>query len=307
MTAERILWKPIGERSFFKDRYEQKYEFVDYWKQNSILRAWLTSKPNEMTLSFIRAQDVPASELKTLEIWDLLSDTIKQEIEGLDKVEDIEAHEVMAHARKHRKGNPEYAGLPRMIKCNNCNKEQYIGPAMLLKKIQLKKVTTEEFVKDFVCSKCKPMHRGKKPSAKYINMVRELHCHHDGCTFVKPQHPSATEKQAKSSGKTYQEFVDTWLCREHRVKKAHYFSTEARENRGEGKKGRAVNPEYIEVPKETTCKGCGKVVQLVPSNIVGKAKVLKITVKELVENYRCRSCGGRLKGVKKNKKGMKVK
>jgi predicted RNA-binding Zn-ribbon protein involved in translation (DUF1610 family) len=64
--------------------------------------------------------------------------------------------------------------------------------------------------------------------------------------------------------------------------------------KGKGR-GRKANPENEGFPKKATCISCGKEVAITPTNIRSKAARLEITVEELLANYKCRSCGGRLK------------
>lgn len=289
------FWKPIGERILFSDRDENKYEFVDYWSKTKdihLIRAWLIKAPTDYALVYITVQSVSSEELKRLEIWDKLSDFIQKGIESHDVKQEVIVQEKMDHARKHRVKNPEFANLPSTIKCTKCEDEKNVPPAQIIKRAKAKNITPEEFIKIFVCLKCDPSQRGRKASAKYANMAKELHCSHEGCSVTKKQHPSMTEKAAEAAGITYTEYVNTWLCKEHKPAKPHHFSKEGREVRG--RKGRPANPEHADIPKEINCKGCGKLVKLVPANIIEKAGILKMEVKDLVANYKCRGCGGRL-------------
>ena len=59
--------------------------------------------------------------------------------------------------------------------------------------------------------------------------------------------------------------------------------------------GRPSNPLYAGIPKKITCVVCKKEIAVIPAQIIEKSKILNMEVTELVNNYKCRSCGGRLK------------
>lgn len=307
-----LLWKPIGERVFFSDRDGSNFEFVDYWPKTStvhLIRAWIIKAVNDMGLCYFPVQAVGAEELKRLEIWDLLPESIRQDISGSDIKQEVIVQDRMDHARKHRVKNPELAGLPSVIKCSKCGGEKNVIPAQILKRAKAKNITPEEFIKVFVCLTCDPSQRGKKVSAKYANMTKELKCTHEGCCVTKIQHPSATEKAAGVAGLTFAEYVAAWKCKEHKEKRVHQFSKEGMAARGVTGRGRKPNPLFANIPKEVTCKGCGVMVKVVPQQLVIKAGKLKKDVMELVNDYRCRKCGGRITEakIKEAKKEAKKK
>ena len=132
-------------------------------------------------------------------------------------------------------------------------------------------------------------------NSPWKDMPKELKC---VCGFILKQHPSQTDKQATAAGKTFDEFVSSWQCRGCRPKKAHHFSSASTSG---VRRGRAPNPAFEGIPKETSCKKCGKTVKLVAQNIIDKAKILGLTVDELIATYKCRSCGGKLTKKDKNK------
>lgn len=124
--------------------------------------------------------------------------------------------------------------------------------------------------------------KGRKRDPAFANLPRELKC---ACGKVQPQHASITDAQAKKANKSFEDYVATWqcmVCRPAGAKRVRF--------------GKAPNPDPVisSIPKTTICIGCNKPVTLVPQNIIEKAALLKITVEELVKNYKCRSCGGRI-------------
>jgi hypothetical protein len=67
--------------------------------------------------------------------------------------------------------------------------------------------------------------------------------------------------------------------------------------RGRGrpsKNAKPVTSTGLEIPNKTICQGCKKPIAIVAANIIEKAAILGIDPIDLVLNYNCRSCGGRL-------------
>lgn len=338
-----LLWKPVGERQFLY-RKDYQFEFVDFWNDPIYtIRVW-ELKNGTGSIKILPVSDFPVDDLKNLGIWDLLSDTKKVELEnGVVQIEaKYQAEKIANHEERKagRKARSEYKDIPKEIPCKKCGEMKTIIPSYVYKTTQAKGITVDEWIEKFVCLKCDPSKRGRKSSGKYDNVPKEIPCSHEGCTFTQKQHPSVTGKQAEMAGKSVEEFVSGWLCKEHRPAKVHHFSKEGREARlaegkpvktrqahqakekpikavvetnliqdpkeavtiskepvegfVKGRRGRLPNPAYAMIPKEAICVGCQKSVKLVAQNIIGKAAILKITVDELVKNYKCRSCGGRL-------------
>lgn len=304
-----LLWKPVEERLLFPhgDNDDQA-QFIDYWPTNKnkkpihcirICEVHTSGLGNSNDYAIHGVEDFSMEELKSFGVWDLLSEGMQKVIEKQSKIDEEIVSSRMEHARKHRKNNPEYDGVPRELKCctKGCGNVVKYSPAIIIKQAEIRNISVAEYVSTWKCSECEPRKRGKKTSAKYANMPKELHCSEKGCKVVQVQHPSITEKQAAASGKTFTEFVNEWKCREHRAKKAHPLSAEGRALRGDkgGHRGRPANPLYANIPKKAICIGCGEEVTLMPQNVLDKCKVLGKTVEELVGSYKCRKCGGRLK------------
>ena len=137
-------------------------------------------------------------------------------------------------------------------------------------------------------------------------MPQSLSCHFPGCNFVLNQHPAATEKQAAQSGKGFNEFCDTWLCRTHRPKKEHHFSKSARMARGEVSKtkvdnpvvqngqpkhrGRTADPKWAGMTSELHCcvKDCVKIQKQHPSLTLKAAQLHGQTFDQFVNHWRCK-------------------
>lgn len=66
---------------------------------------------------------------------------------------------------KGRKSNPELAHLPKELVCK-CGEVLPCSPSYIVMRAKSKGVTPEDFVKNFVCQKCCPSHRGRPKKIK---------------------------------------------------------------------------------------------------------------------------------------------
>jgi hypothetical protein len=305
-TGMGLLWKPIGERVLFT-RKGCEFEFVDYWPKQNKIRVWI-NQIGTGTFKVFKVEDFSVDELKEIEVWELLSDDQKKVIiNGYIQAKAQEAIDA-EERRVGRLPKAEHEGIPREIKCIRCGDMQVIAPANVLKYMEKAGQTVEEFVNCFKCSDCEPRHRGKQPSEKWLNLPREIHCCENGCTFVLKQHPSMTDKQAKDKGISFEEFVTTWKCKEHREKKPHHFTVmkearlakESKEGNvesnkpvkvtGKGHRGRQANPIYDGLPKGLTCcvSGCGFFQVQHPSISIKIAESKGVDLKEYMGNWKCK-------------------
>lgn len=69
------------------------------------------------------------------------------------------------HSTKGRKANPEYANLPRELKCSKCGVVKPCAPSSIAQRAKSKGISPEEFLKGYVCSNCGGPKRGR-PSKK---------------------------------------------------------------------------------------------------------------------------------------------
>jgi rubredoxin len=212
----------------------------------------------------------------------------------------------MEHARKHRQPNPEFNGIPDTIVCTNSGESKKVVKANVLKYAKADNISIEDYVKNFQCPTCNPRKKGRQTSGKYALLPKSLVCHFEGCNKVLVQHPSMTEKQAQAAGVGFNEFCEKWMCKEHRPKKAHYFSKEARENRGEkvnipvkgtnepkmgtGRRGRQASEKWAGMASELKCnhEGCTKIQKQHPSLTMAAAKRHGKTFEEFLNTWKCK-------------------
>lgn len=74
----------------------------------------------------------------------------------------------------------------------------------------------------------------------------------------------------------------------------YHFASQPKGQRGRPRKV-YDDPEFDalirSIPHSLPCKGCGKDIMIVPLNFIDKAlRVMKVDVKDLLANYKCRSC-----------------
>jgi hypothetical protein len=304
-SGKGLLWKPIIERVEHKASDGITYEFVDYWDKLRKVRVWAKSnEANVLHLSVKEITSFSSDDLKVFGVWDLLSEDDKKAFETNIAMVKSQVIDKMDHVRKHRKSSEDYIGVPREVTCSKCQKVQAMAPAQVIKRATAKGIDPHEFAKVFVCLECDPSQRGRKASGKYANMTKELKCTHEGCTFVCKQHPSMTEKAAEKKGMTFTEYVNSWKCKEHRVKKVHHFTQAKldREASGKGKikvekvigekkhKGRASSGKYDGISGELHCThpGCKFIQRQHASLSIKAAEVKGISLQEFFANWKCK-------------------
>lgn len=126
---------------------------------------------------------------------------------------------------------------------------------------------------------------------KYENIPRELVC--IKCKAKSSIPPGTLAKRIEKKDVTIEAYVAQFQCQ------ACNFT-----------KGRKPNPALAGLPKEITCKKCGKKMACSPSYIAGRAKAKNITTEEFIEGWVCQSCNntkGRRKKTDVEKDETKVK
>lgn len=208
-------------------------------------------------------------------------------------------------AKRGRAANPNspWFGKTKQLKCS-CGNTLIQAPSLTYKLAENLRTSYDEYVLNWKCKDCRgtvttstTTRRGRKcdPNSPWFGKAKELVC---ACGKVQPQHASITAKQAEASGKSFDDYVSGWQCmscrpcgdKRKRKNKAPIINSNSI-NSSESKDSK----DSVIIPKEIACISCSKVVKIVASNIIGKAGILGISVEELLKNYRCRKCGGKLK------------
>lgn len=299
------LWKPIVERVEYKASNGVLYEFICYYeKQKQVYVNAVRHEGKDCTWvsQFLPITAFNVNDLKEFEVWGLLTESDQKMIEKNSVVtkidEDGEVKEV-----KHRVHHSEYLGIPKEFCCKSCGGTKILAPAIVIARSKAKGQTVEDFEKNFECSGCKPMRKGKEANPKYKGLSKVLKCTENGCGVEKGQHPSMTIKAAEALNMTYSDYLASWKCKEHRTKKVHHFTKEklAREARGEVKvkkepkvkdgvirhRGKKANPAYDGLPKGLTCH-CGFFQVQHPSISIKVAGEKGIALEDYFKNWKCK-------------------
>ena len=283
------------EENVFEALNGRKFEYVKMhspttmcvWEHFPVKQDWKAEHIHKYGILDVKNVDVDS--LKKIGVWDNLALEVQKDIvEGItQQTKDVK--DLMEKARSSRKD--KYVNVPRFLYCTLCHKKTPISPGVLVKKVEkialVKGITytLDIFLKEYACKECSPVRRGRAANPEFVNLPKFMICK---CGAKVATNPNQLKKKAKKEGTTILELIKNYSCQ---------LCTPTKLG---GRKGRKANPEFANIPKTATCVICKKSVIISPPNIIGKAKILKITVEELIKGYKCRSCGGRLsKGLKK--------
>jgi hypothetical protein len=229
-----LVEKVFRDRPCFKDKLNRTHYLIDFYPEQNLLHTWviLGGHHQECVTRCIGLppQKVERKVLESIDIWDRLHESIRQEIQDgvvltkegviLTKEEKQERREKMLKAHKGRKSKTEYADLPRLIPCSNnkCDKVDYIAPGILEKKAGLKGLEGEErtsalkvFLDSYECKECRPRKRGKTRNPLYKDIPYKIHCKECGkeCSI------NAKNVYEKTGGNLdkIKEYCQNYLCR----------------------------------------------------------------------------------------------
>lgn len=198
----------------FLARDKQELFFVRFNAPDSLRVNKRVSKSGEVSEFFhnINVLDVDSGSLKSLGVWDSLTQDIRDTVVKLDNGDEIDKVNKMEHARKYRRN--KYPGVPNTLTCVNCNVEQKMSPGLIVKnaeKMAKEKgilYTPADYVAKFVCSKCNPKRRGRAPSHNLPPKV-ELVCK-CGKKVIYPA--SVALKFAEKKGLKVEEYIKGYVC-----------------------------------------------------------------------------------------------
>jgi hypothetical protein len=303
-----LLWKPVSDRIEFTATDKMQYQFIDYFPKKNLVRLWQIDRndKNSLEMRVYPYSYFSIDDLKAMGVWDILRDEQKKTVEMSLVQAAQNASDTMEHARRHRTPNSEYVGIPRKFVCKDCGNIRNLPPALVISRSKSKGITVEEFEKSWICSKCKPVKKGRVANPKYAKYPRVMKCNHPNCKVEYPQQPCMTDKLMTDKGLTLEAYCSSWLCKEHRPKKVHHFTKERleREAKGMGKvkvdkvkkegkgkrRGRAANPAFEGIAKELTCnhEGCKVKQAQHPSISIKAAEGKGITLDEYFSTWKCR-------------------
>lgn len=152
---------------------------------------------------------------------------------------------------------------------------------------ELKKEITDGLTKETIAvhERMEKMRSGRRK--KYVNVPKELEC--ITCHKMIPIQASVLvgrlDKICKT-GKltTVDDYIKGYQCNKCNPTR----------------RGKKSNPEFANLPKTMTC-GCGKVININPCQLKGKAEKMGTTIQELIKGFKCQKCEPSRRGRKKVK------
>jgi len=287
-----------------EDRHGRDIRFCEYIQDRVLLKGWLViiNRSNQVKTGLYgyRPEQFSIDTLKSIDVWGKLPESKRTAMENgiLKAQQDIS--DKMSHARKGRRAKSEYAHIPREITCA-CGRTDKIAPGVFIKKAlllcedsDLEQKKIQGFIAAYKCPECSPRRRGRERNPLYKDIPRSVPCSDCGkdCAI----NAKNLYELTKGDKTAIDEYCTKYLCRSCNPDWGSWL-------KGKKGRGRKPNPENVGFPKTAKCVGpCGKDIPIVPNHIRGKAAKMGITVDELINNYRCRSCGGVIPHKKKRKK-----
>ena len=288
----KLLEKLFSDLIEFEDRIGLQFRFLHFFpkgtefkdgkiSESDLIYAWKIKHDGgdiiEAERVFVKPSDVERKTLSKIGVLTQLTEPIVYE-EGEEESE--------------TQSSEEFKNCQRNFECIKCGKSDYIPPSILSKKLgEYDLDTYNEFVSQYTCSNCVPKRRGRQSNPLHKDVPKSTNCSKCGkeCILnVKKLYEDNEGDMDKIS-----EYCKSYLCRKCNPNWGSWLKGK--------KKGHKTSSKYDDFPKTAICIGCQKEIGIVPQQIENKATKLGITVQELLENYKCRSCGGRLKKEKVKK------
>lgn len=204
----------------------RKFRYVKMYSP-SIVMAWEIFKKdhsgwNKEKLVGIDVHKINIDILKSLKIWDDLSEEVKNEVvngislenavnngsnvsdssNNVTKVEQIKEDSIMGRTSKH-------VGIPNELTCSKCGIKMLIAPSILVVRIEKSGKSVEDFTKDWSCSKCVPPVRGRKPNPELDNYPKQMTC---SCGNKVNTNVTYLKAKAEKAGTTIQALIDGFKC-----------------------------------------------------------------------------------------------
>jgi hypothetical protein len=224
--------------------------------------------------------DISENVLKEINVWDLLTEELQNQVKEYDEVESnkpkivIDNVDVEKVVRK-RKKHPNY---PSEIACIKCKTMMKVNVGNLSNKLERLNLTIEEYVKISTCQVCVPS-KGRKSGNKSLPTI--LKCHGENCNNEVTYASANLIKYAERKGLTINELIASYKCQSCAPSK-----------RGKGAKTETNETTTRRPPIELKCHGenCNKVQVYAYAALVGIAEKKGKNIEELINNYKCQSC-----------------
>ena len=261
----------------FKTKYNQECAFIELVKPDHF-KCWMNKKANKqinkMQIGLMNVCHISVEELKETKLWDKLDEDIQKSVEECENIVTNDIHKKVRSGQGQGQGQgrrKKYPNMPVEITCITCGDEITINKANVAKKIERLGIGLDQYIKEFECRTCKPVHRGRAKK-DYGNVPDRMICK---CGHVVKYSQSSIINMAKKKGMTVEEMVNGYECQK--------CSPTIGISRGKKKK------DYGNVPDRMICK-CGQEIKYHPSMIIKMAKKKGMTVEEMVNRYECQKC-----------------
>ena len=202
----------IKDRPMFNSYRGGSFEFVRFIKPDKIL-VWEEEEDNhflsehEQICRGLDVTEVEPEVLKKLKIWNKLSDEMQKKVEkNIYEIKNATSIRMKAAWKTRKK---KYEGIPRELVCKQCTRMVKIVPGTLVKKLEAKNISLEDYVKDFHCAKCRPTPRGRKKNPRFEGVPNELTCK---CGKVVKTSPYQLVERADKKGMTVELFIEQFQC-----------------------------------------------------------------------------------------------
>ena len=200
-----------GENVLFITKKNTECALIKFVKPDKIY-CWGKLNSDSMYPLVITPFQVPINDLKSMHIWDQLSDSLQKDLHKQMEEDKTENNLKMAKARQNRR--KKYPDMPREYECINCHIKQAIHPAVVSKRLEKNGILLDDFIKDFHCQKCRPSKRGRQASMSkqaiyFKTLPAMLVCK---CGRKIKANYSYLTKKAEKLGVTMDSLVKGYIC-----------------------------------------------------------------------------------------------
>jgi len=178
---------------------------LEVWENKGLSKDWTAC--NTSICKGINVIEVEPDILRVLNVWDNLSEEIKQKVTETIIADKKDVVELMSKARASRK--QKYPNLPKELTCVECKCTVEMAPSLLAKKIEKSGILAVDYIAKFKCKRCNPPVRGRKPNPALAHLPTELACK---CGNKINVTPSYIVQRAKIKNITPEEFVKKFVC-----------------------------------------------------------------------------------------------
>ena len=209
--------KMYNEADYFEALNGRKFEYRGM-ESPTIMKVWeyLRGDPGAHQGRFggIDVHDLDIDTLKLLKVWDNLTEDVQKDITGglSQKTQAVQDHMESMRSGRRKK----YVGVPKEIECITCHSKVVVVPSVLVHKVEkireekgLSTYSVEDYIGSFVCNKCVPVKRGKKPNPEFANIPKKMKCK---CGKEVVVNIYQLKAKAEKMGTTIQKLIEGFVC-----------------------------------------------------------------------------------------------